>query len=319
MEKATMEFSDLYCIYKGFMLGQFLHQSERLYTEMKYDALSRRIREFLQELYIVYKLPSKHADFKKFDSQLGNLADSLYQVSQKLVRSFFLGYFSTEYFMHRAFGIVTDINMVNDFFKLSGEFGVEKDIVEKIALNIPHNAITKDISADDLLSVSLAYLKKLLVPVSHDPHAAFVAMPFEDPFLERYTNVYYPALKKSGYCAIRAWGGLSSETYSTMMLLFIGKCEMLLADLSTMNLNVLYEVGVAHGQNKNAILLSEKRNIEFPSNLGEFRVMLYDTTADNWEKEAIFQIKGRILAIQAAVTEKIQKYNSEKATLNSDG
>jgi hypothetical protein len=48
----------------------------------------------------------------------------------------------------------------------------------------------------------------------------------------------------------RAWGGLSSEEYYILLLTLITRSGCMLAELSTLNLNVINEVGVAHGNGR---------------------------------------------------------------------
>jgi len=59
-----------------------------------------------------------------------------------------------------------------------------------------------------------------------------------------YSLLYRPIANHMECSSFRMWGGLSGEEYVDLMLAVIRRCGILLADLTTLNPNVIYEVGV---------------------------------------------------------------------------
>jgi hypothetical protein len=91
---------------------------------------------------------------------------------------------------------------------------------------------------------------------------AFVIMPFKDTEFTQniYEDVIKPSVEKNLNCTcIRndedIWPGqLDDKFYS-----HICKCQFLIAELSTENPNVVYELGLAHALSKEVIMLVNKK------------------------------------------------------------
>src|SRR5205823_12410313 len=98
----------------------------------------------------------------------------------------------------------------------------------------------------DFLSPALDLLRKTIEPLPVEPATCFVAMPFARPYAGYFGRFYRPLLRELDQFALRAWGGLSGEEYVDLMLATIRRSGHLLADLSTLNPNVIYEIGRAH-------------------------------------------------------------------------
>ncbi|GAI30350.1 unnamed protein product [marine sediment metagenome] len=61
----------------------------------------------------------------------------------------------------------------------------------------------------------------------------------------------------------------------------IQDCKVLVAELTTKNANVFYELGLAHAIGKPVILVSEKMD-DVPFDLQQLRVLLYDKDDPAW-------------------------------------
>ncbi|HEV7425168.1 MAG TPA: hypothetical protein VGQ46_02285 [Thermoanaerobaculia bacterium] len=59
------------------------------------------------------------------------------------------------------------------------------------------------------------------------------------------------------------------------------RCAVILADLTSRNSNVFYELGLAHAIGKPAVLISEALD-DVPFDLRGLRVLLYDRSDPNW-------------------------------------
>ncbi len=82
--------------------------------------------------------------------------------------------------------------------------------------------------------------------------------------------------------AIRAWGGLSSEEYYLFLLTLISRSGAVLAELTTLNLNVINEVGIAHGIPKVVFLIGRKPLPHVPSNIAHLPIHMYRTDGADW-------------------------------------
>jgi len=114
--------------------------------------------------------------------------------------------------------------------------------------------------------------------------SCFVIMPFGYPFDQYYLDILVPAIMSLGLTPIRADSLFRSSSIILDIWGLIRNANVLLADLSGQNANVLYELGLAHAFNKPVILLAEKIE-DVPSDLKELRVILYDKDHSNWGDE----------------------------------
>jgi hypothetical protein len=85
----------------------------------------------------------------------------------------------------------------------------------------------------------------------------FVMMPFAEPLGTYYSSVYEPAIKKAGLTAVRA----DTDIYGTGKIIDqiwsgINSANVLVAELTKRNPNVLYELGLAHALRKPVVLVS---------------------------------------------------------------
>lgn len=110
---------------------------------------------------------------------------------------------------------------------------------------------------------------------------AFVLMPFRDPFDKYYRSIIKPAIEDSGMLALRA-----DEIYGPTEIVkdiwkAINDAKIIVAELTTRNPNVLYELGLCHAIGKHVIMLSQSVD-DLPFDLRSLRCILYDTIEPNW-------------------------------------
>ena len=109
-------------------------------------------------------------------------------------------------------------------------------------------------------------------------------MPFGGEYEQYYTQIYVPAIEKNNLSPRRA-----DNLYRPSPILhdiwdFINQSEMVIADITGRNPNVMYELGLAHAIAKPAIIISN--NIEdVPFDLRALRILLYDVKKPNWGTE----------------------------------
>ena len=107
---------------------------------------------------------------------------------------------------------------------------------------------------------------------------AFVVMQFSDTFNALYTEVIKPTCEKFGLEAIRADDIYKCDLIINDIARSIEEASVIIADVTTDNPNVFYEVGYAHGIKKATILLSDRTREKLPFDVSGFRTLFYDNT-----------------------------------------
>ena len=115
------------------------------------------------------------------------------------------------------------------------------------------------------------------VEVSTQPYSAFVVMQFTEQFNELYDEVIRPVCAGNGVNAFRA-----SDIYRPGVILQdiqqnLDESYVVIAEITTRNANVFYELGYSHALRKPVILLAE-RGTELPFDISGYRVIFYDNT-----------------------------------------
>jgi len=103
---------------------------------------------------------------------------------------------------------------------------------------------------------------------------AFVLMPFTAEFDQVLERVIKPALGSAGFEARRADSVLDQRSVMQDVVEGIANADVVIADLSEPNANVYYELGLAHGLRKKAVLLSQSIDA-VPFDLKAYRIVLY--------------------------------------------
>lgn len=126
--------------------------------------------------------------------------------------------------------------------------------------------------------------------------SCFVMMPFAPPLGGYYDKIYKIAIEKAGLIPIRAdneifgTGKIIDQIYSG-----INNARVLLAELTTRNPNVFYELGLAHALKKPVVLVSSNE-ADVPFDLHHIRVIYYDVTDPFWGSKLIDKISENILS-----------------------
>lgn len=108
-----------------------------------------------------------------------------------------------------------------------------------------------------------------------------VLMPFSDPFDLYYSAIFKPAISKANLKPIRADDLFRSTPIVGDLWEMIQGAKVLLAELTTKNANVFYELGLAHAIGKPVVLVSETID-DVPFDLQQLRVILYDKNNPDW-------------------------------------
>jgi hypothetical protein len=126
--------------------------------------------------------------------------------------------------------------------------------------------------------------------------SCFVMMPFGSPIGSYYEKVYEPAIKKAGLNPVRA----DNEIFGTGKIMDqiwsgINAARVLVAELTTRNPNVFYELGLAHALKKPVVLVAGKEE-DVPFDLKHIRVIYYDMTDPFWGQKLLDKVSENILS-----------------------
>lgn len=113
---------------------------------------------------------------------------------------------------------------------------------------------------------------------------AFVLMPFREPFDKYYRTIFRPAIEAAGLFSLRVDEIFGPSSIGQDIWENISKAKVILAELSTRNPNVMYELGLSHGAGKPVVMISQSID-DIPFDLRHLRCILYDTTDPDWASE----------------------------------
>ncbi len=143
--------------------------------------------------------------------------------------------------------------------------------------------------------------------------SCFVMQPFASPLGEYYEKIYRPAIEKAGLRAVRA----DAEIFTTGKIVDqvwsgINSAKILVAELTTRNANVFYELGLAHAMRKPVVLVSAKEE-DVPFDLQHIRVIYYDMSDPFWGSKLIEKVAENILSAIKNPEEAVFKAASQSA------
>jgi hypothetical protein len=106
------------------------------------------------------------------------------------------------------------------------------------------------------------------------PPQAFVLMPFLPGLTPIFEELIRPAFEDAGYEVARADTHLTQQNILRDVIAGIAKADVVVADLTTLNPNVMYELGIAHGLQIPTILITQSLE-DLPFDLRSYRVIEY--------------------------------------------
>ena len=110
----------------------------------------------------------------------------------------------------------------------------------------------------------------------NDKPSAFLIMPFDEEFDAIYTDFLKPVLEGAGFSVDRADDIESQQNILRDVLGKIDQSDLIVADLTTANPNVFYELGFAHALKKPVILITQSIS-DVPFDLKSYRLLEYST------------------------------------------
>jgi len=126
---------------------------------------------------------------------------------------------------------------------------------------------------------------------------AFVLMPFKQQEFDQkvYSDVIKPTVEKElGICCIRSDEETKPGVINNQIFTMILKAKLIIAETTSRNPNVFYEVGMAHAFNKDVFIFnSSKKNKKLPFDIITNRAVFYDDYED-LKKKIVKNLKDHI-------------------------
>lgn len=122
----------------------------------------------------------------------------------------------------------------------------------------------------------------------------FIMQPFAAPLGGYYETIFRPAVEQAGLTAVRA----DAEIFGTGKIIDqiwrgVRAAKVLVAELTTKNPNVFYELGLAHALEKPVVLVSSNQD-DVPFDLRHIRVIFYDQADPFWGQKLIDKVADNI-------------------------
>jgi len=283
MGPAVSATSPLCARHDGAMLGYLLFLLRFEFAHERFPVYRRRLHQILDGISAGVALPETQEEFARdfstlYERVLHALIEKDEGANEALFRPFALacGFLAVAMKMPNQ----TDEGMLRAILE---EYEIPYSLLERHAAAVPE--IGDETAIDTIMTPALAFLRDLILPLAAESDTCFVAMPFSQPYDDRYPAVYQPMMRRVGYRTLRAWGGLSTEFHVDLLLTLIDKSGALLAELSGLNPNVVLELGYAYGREKVVLPMADAASPIQLANLYGLAILPYDSSKADWERE----------------------------------
>ena len=126
--------------------------------------------------------------------------------------------------------------------------------------------------------------------IAFSPKSVVVAMPFSDEFKDAYKYAIRPALEEAGFKPWKADEQINNIDIMCKICQAIQESGYVLANISSWNPNVVFELGLAYGLGRNAILIKSKKS-DVPVDLRGLEYIEY-STMDELKSNLLLFLKG---------------------------
>lgn len=130
--------------------------------------------------------------------------------------------------------------------------------------------------------------------ITFSPKSIVVAIPFGDDFRDAYVYAIRPALEESGFKPWKADEQISNIDIMCKICQAIQESGYVLANITTWNPNVVFELGLAYGLARNVVLIKHKK-AEVPVDLRGLEYIEY-STIDELKRNLLLFLKGAATA-----------------------
>jgi CheY-like chemotaxis protein len=173
---------------------------------------------------------------------------------------------------------------------------------EKFLKEIKRDYIVKGDKAENSILLVLNKLKE--IEQREDEKNCFVIMPFsstktckEDEWTEIFERVITPAVEKSGFNYKCERANIQYGTIIWEILDKLNRSELVIADITDRNPNVLYELGVRHALGGPVIAISQNKD-DIPFDLTPYPYKIYGWKTDREKKDFKREIRKAIVELE---------------------
>ncbi|MBE0685619.1 MAG: hypothetical protein IH585_06430, partial [Anaerolineaceae bacterium] len=151
---------------------------------------------------------------------------------------------------------------------------------------------------------------------------AFVIMPFAKKYDPVYQRIIKPAVELCEIKCKRADEDSQGHIHQ-QMLEKIFEANVIIADISSFNPNVFYELGVAHSNGSKTIMICDIENLDkVPFDIAPFRVLSYQNPEVNLKiDETIRSLSNEILRVinyeNEGIINPVQDYKNSQSPVRS--
>jgi len=137
----------------------------------------------------------------------------------------------------------------------------------------------------------------------------FVLMPFDEAFTDVYTDLIKAPLESLGFLVTRADSLFNQQQILKDVVKGIADAALVVADVTDLNENVLYELGLAHALGKRAVMITQKLD-QLPFDLRPYRANEYSTQFNKAQalKELLADIGKAVLDGTAEFSNPVQDF-----------
>lgn len=125
---------------------------------------------------------------------------------------------------------------------------------------------------------------------------AFVLMPFRPQEFDQriYFDIIKPTVERQlGICCIRSDEETKPGVINNQIFTMIRKAKLIIAETTSRNPNVFYEIGMAHAFNKDVFIFNSSSKKELPFDITTVRAVFYDDYED-LKKKLIENLKDHV-------------------------
>lgn len=127
-----------------------------------------------------------------------------------------------------------------------------------------------------------AALTQLPIPnlnqIQVESRLCFVIMPFSYRYKDTFAKAIKPSLEDTKCTPLRADKVYEPGAITTQIFYYLAKSEFCIADISSLNPNVLYELGIAHTLMKPTITITSDDSEKVPFDIASYRYITYRQT-----------------------------------------
>ena len=121
-------------------------------------------------------------------------------------------------------------------------------------------------------------------------------MPFKPQEFDQkvYLDVIKPTVEKElGICCIRSDEETKPGVINNQIFTMILKAKLIIAETTSRNPNVFYEVGMAHAFNKDVFIFNSNKKKKLPFDISTNRAVFYDN-CDDLKKKIVENLKDHV-------------------------